>query len=118
MKLDVAIEGQENAGFIRDVAIEGRSQKPAIDEHIKVSAFNQALSTLLEQRQLKFKWPGGVEVGDLVLWKDKLQKVVATGYEQGSGPRPSRCSLAFMNNESIVEIDNVQEKLLVISPNK
>lgn len=48
-----------------------------------------------------------IKVDDLVYDKpsDKFQRVVAMGYEQGSGPRPTRTWVAYANNPWIEEID-------------
>lgn len=51
--------------------------------------------------------PESLKVGDLVYDEatDKFQRVVATGGEQGSGPRPSRAWVAYEGNPRIAELD-------------
>jgi hypothetical protein len=56
---------------------------------------------------VKSVYPGSIKVGDLVYDEatDKFQRVVATGGEQGSGPRPSRAWVAYEGNPRIAELD-------------
>jgi hypothetical protein len=76
---------------------------------------NEALTPVLRNYSIKVCRPGGANAGDFVLFEGAFRQVVATGYEQGSGPRPDRCSLAFVGNDQIVEPD-AYSSVIVLTP--
>lgn len=91
--------------------------------NVLVLLLNETLAELSKHYAVEIKSPASANQNDLMFWNNKFQKVIATAYEQGSGPRPSRCSVAFENNSQIVEPNtyhhgNFAQHTVVLTPKK
>lgn len=76
----------------------------------ELNAVAEVINTLISGESTKASYyfdllrPGQIEPGFFIFWQDKFQEVVAIKWEQGSGPIPSRTTVAFKDNSNIFDV--------------